>query len=188
MLFLTNMFWNNSTRMKRKWKIFTGTIVLLPLIFILPGLVTPKIKIKTNTRIKQSLTKVFVILGNPVRLSEWMDGLEKIEHIYGLPFSEGSKYRFTYTVGNSKLSAVEEIVKVDWKKRLVIDVKMSKCDIYMDMYFFQMDNYSEILVTYTLSGNDPVARLMLPWMKPMIKKKLKKGMNRFSEMMEKTNL
>ncbi len=174
--------------MKKTWKIIIGVFVLLLLVFILPGLVTRNVKIKTVTHIRQPLARVFVTFGDPVRLREWIEGFEKIEHIYGLPFSEGSKYRLTFRIGDKKMSAVEEIIKVDWKKHLMIDVEMSRGHVTADMYFFQMDKYSEIAGTFTLSGNDPVTRILLPWMKPFIKKKLENGMNRFREMMEKKKM
>ncbi|MCD6202680.1 MAG: SRPBCC family protein [Bacteroidales bacterium] len=171
--------------MKKSWKISIGAFVLLLLVFILPGLVTRKVSIKTVTHIRQPLTRVFVTFGDPARLREWMEGFEKIEHIYGLPFSEGSKYRLTFTVGDKKMSAVEEIIKVDWKKHLVIDVEMSRGHVYADMYFFQMDKFSEIAGTFTFTGNDPITRILLPWMKPFIQKKLEHGLDRFRVMMEK---
>ncbi len=173
--------------MKKKWKIITGVFLLLLLIFIIPGLVSSGIKMKTVTHIRQPLTRVFLTFGDPVRLPEWMEGFEKIEHIYGLPFAEGSKYRITVKKGGNKIIAVEEIIKVDWKKRMVLDMKTPEGSVRADIYFFQMDDYAEIMGNFTVTGGDLFTRILLPWMKPVIRKKLNNGMDRFRQMMEKND-
>ena len=168
----------------KKNKIVLTVIAAIIVVLILPGLFSGNVDIKTVTRIKQPLSRVFITFGDPVKLPDWMEDFKKIEHVSGLPYTEGSKYRVTFSAGHKEVTAIEEILKVDWKKRLKIKMKMPGLDITADLYFFQMDNYTEMQGSYIFTGKNVLTRLMLPWMKPAIRKKITNGMDRFRMMME----
>ena len=170
--------------MRRKINIVLTVIAVLIVVLVLPGLITGKVDIKTVTRINQPLSRVFITFGDPLKLPEWMKNFKKIEHVSGLPYTEGSKYRVTFISGHKQVTALEKIMKVDWKKRLTINMEMPDLDVTADLYFFQMDNYTEIQGSYIFTGKNLFSRLILPWIKPAITKKITNGMDRFRMMME----
>ena len=170
--------------MKRVRKIIWLALLLAMLIFILPGLLKKDVTFHTDTKIRKPLTSVFVTMGDPSRLANWMSGFEKIKLLQGMPFCEGSKYRLTLNLDNKRFTVVEEIVKITWKQHLVVNMKTDKADMLMDLYFFQMDDFTVIKGTYTVKGNSFGMRLLLPWIKPVIRRRIAGELEEFRKMME----
>ncbi len=172
--------------MKKRGKIIILLLLVLLLIFVLPGLFVKKVHFSTRTAIKKPLSSVFITFGDPARLAQWMTGFEKIDHLQGMPFCEGSKYRLTLNIDGRRFTVVEEILKITWKKHLIVDMKSEKADILMDLYFFRLDDQTMIEGTYNVQGNDLKTRILLPWIKPLIRKKIAEELEQFREMMEKS--
>lgn len=170
----------------KRGKIILSVLLLLLLVFLLPGLIQKKVTFTTSLKIKKPLSSVFVTMGDPARLSQWMTGFEKIDHVQGMPFCEGSKYRLSLDVDNRKYTVLEEIVKITWKKHLIVDMHTKELDMRVDLIFFRLDDQTVIEGTYTLMANTPLVRILLPWMKPKIRRKIESELERFREMMEKS--
>jgi len=171
--------------MKRIRKYIFGGIVGGLLIFILPGLLTKEVTFTTDTSIKKPLSSVYITMGDPARLSGWMSGFEKIEHVQGMPFCEGSKYLMTIDHHGKKIRVLEEIVKITWKKRLKMKMSLDHAEMLADLFFFQIDDETIIKGTYTVQGKSLWMRILLPWIKPGIRRSIEEQLDDFREMMEK---
>ncbi len=167
-------------------KILLYLLGVLLLIFVLPGIFTGKIHFNTKTEIRKPLNSVFVTLGDPARLSHWMTGFEKIEHLRGMPFCEGSSYRLEMNLNGRKYSVIEEIVKITWKKHLVLQMRSEKTDMLLDLYFFYLNDHTVIEGAYTVKANTFGMRILLPWLKPVIRHRMENEMEQFRKMMEKS--
>ena len=176
----------NGEMMKKRGKIIIVSLLVFLLIFVLPGLFVKKIRFSTSTGIKKPLSSVFITFGDPARLSQWMSGFEKIDHLQGMPFCEGSKYRLTLNIDGRRFTVVEEIIKITWKKHLIVDMTSEKADILMDLYFFRLGEQTMIEGTYEVKANNLSTRILLPWIKPLIRKKIGEELEQFREMMEKS--
>ena len=174
--------------MKKTWKILLSLLFLLLLVFLLPGMINKEVTFHTKLKINKPLSSVYITMGDPGRLSHWMTGFKKIEHLQGMPFCEGSKYRLTFSDGDHTYTIIEEIIKITWKKRLVVDMHADEMDIRMDLFFFRMDDLTMIEGTYTLKPNTFWMRILLPWVKPAIKKRIEEEFGYFKKMMEETNV
>ncbi len=170
-----------------KWtrKIAAGFVGIALLVFILPGLFTPKITFTTDTTVRKPLSSVYITMGDPSRLARWMNGFEKIEHVRGMPFCEGSTYRMTLNLKGRNVKVMEEIIRITWKKRLTMKMSLENMDMTADLIFFQIDESTVIKGTYDLRGRTWWMRLLLPWMKPVIRRDIERQLDDFREMMEK---
>ncbi len=169
---------------KKGKKILIYLFILLLLIFLLPGIFIGKIRFTSRTEIAKPLSSVYVTLGDPSRLSHWMSGFEKIEHLKGMPFCEGSTYRLGINMNGKKIWVTEEIVKITWKKHLVLKMSWEKADMLADLYFFYLNDHTVIEGTYVVEANSLGMRFLLPWLKPVIKNKMESEMEQFRKMME----
>ncbi len=172
--------------MKKTGKILLLLLLLLLLVLVLPGLINKQVTFHTKVEINKPLSSVYITIGDPARLSHWMTGFKKIEHIQGMPFCEGSKYRLTFADGDRIHTIIEEIIKITWKKHLVIDMHTDEMDMRMDLFFFQVDDLTVVEGTYLLTANSFRMRILLPWVKPAIKKRIEEEFGYFKKMMEKS--
>ena len=172
--------------MRKSVKFLLYLLIILLLVFVLPGIFTGKIHFKTKTEIKKPLSSVFVTIGDPARLAHWMTGFEEIEHLKGMPFCEGSSYRLTMNLNGKRFKVIEEIEKVTWKKHLVVKMRTEKSDMLADLYFFYLDNRTVIEGSYTIVPNTLGMKFLLPWLRPVIRQKVKTQLDQFREMIEHT--
>ncbi len=170
--------------MRKSVKVLLYLLIILLLVFVLPGIFTGKIHFNTKTEIQKPLSSVFVTIGDPARLAHWMTGFEKIEHLKGMPFCEGSSYRLTMNLNGKRFKIIEEIEKITWKKHLVVKMRSENSDMLADLYFFYLDGRTVIEGSYTIEPNTFGMRILLPWLKPVIRHKVEAQLDQFREMIE----
>lgn len=166
---------------KKLIKYILPAIIIL---VILPGLVTQHVKLSTKTAVNKPVNAVYIGLADPARLPYWFEGFQKIEHIQGMPFVEGSVYRIIWERKGKIFSATEKVVTLDWKKNLKLEMKINGLTITSDFYFYLVNDQTIVDATHMLSAHGIGKRILLPWAKPWIRKELESNFEHFRKMME----
>ncbi|NOY38161.1 MAG: SRPBCC family protein [Chlorobi bacterium] len=165
-------------------KLIKYILPALIILLILPGLVTRKVKVTTKVAVQKPIAAVYIGLADPAKLPYWFEGFQKIEHLQGMPFVPGSVYRITWERKGQTFSAVEKVVKIDWKKNLKLEMHIRGLQIDSDIYFYEIEDKTYVDGTHLISAKGLVKKILLPWAKPWIKKELYQNFMHFKEMME----
>lgn len=63
--------------------------------------------------INKPIKEVVALFDNPNNLYEWMEGLQKIEHLSGTPGEPGAKSKLLFKMGNREIEMIETITARD---------------------------------------------------------------------------
>lgn len=63
--------------------------------------------------INKPIKEVVALFDNPNNLYEWMEGLQKIEHLSGTPGEPGAKSKLLFKMGNREIEMIETITVRD---------------------------------------------------------------------------
>lgn len=63
--------------------------------------------------INKPIKEVVALFDNPNNLYEWMEGLQKFEHLSGTPGEPGAKSKLLFKMGNREIEMIETITARD---------------------------------------------------------------------------
>lgn len=66
-------------------------------------------KYACDIEINQPVQKLIALFDNPENLYQWMEGLQKFEHLSGQPGEVGSKSKLTFLMGKRKMEMIETV-------------------------------------------------------------------------------
>src|SRR5690554_761890 len=71
-------------------KYIIGIIAILAIVFLALGLIKPKITYECEITVEKPTTESWAVLQDQEKLSEWLPGFQKLEHISGTPGTAGA--------------------------------------------------------------------------------------------------
>ncbi len=75
---------------------FIGLLVLLVMGFLAIGVVKPSVSYQVQTQVAATPTEAFDVFIDVGRMSEWLEGFERIENLSGAPGEVGSRWRLHF--------------------------------------------------------------------------------------------
>lgn len=90
-------------------KYLLGILAILVIGFLLIGLIKPKVSYECEIVVDKSLAESWAVIQDQEKLSEWLPGFEKIEHISGTPGKVGAVSNVHFSTGGQKETIQETI-------------------------------------------------------------------------------
>lgn len=90
-------------------KYFVIILLSLTAVFFFIGFISPTFEYENKVTINRPVNEVFSYFINPDNLKKWMEGLERVESIEGMPLTAGSKYNLIIMQKKDSITVTEEV-------------------------------------------------------------------------------
>ncbi len=137
----------------------------------------------SNT-INGSLDEVISKFKDPEGVKHWMEGLQKIEHLSGVPGSKGAKSNFHFLHKNKEMVIAETILEENLPDHIKFGYTSSMGYNEVEMQFEKIDENVVKQTNNSYFELKGFMKLLGPLMKGMFKKQSLKYMNAFKAYVE----
>ncbi len=120
--------------MKKIFKIILGIVWLLLTVFLLAGLLMPKVKYQVQTTVDMSVEQTFTIFNDLSKIPEWIPEVKRITPIEEVAGEIGSRYTIVMDNGGTEMKMNEKVL--DYQPN-----KLVKLEFDADM-MYKTDRYT----------------------------------------------
>lgn len=147
-----------------------GVIGILIIVLLVIGFIKPVISYNCEVMVNKPIKETGYVAQDEERMSEWLEGFKKIEHVSGKPKTVGNVSNVYFTINGKEMVV----------KRTIIAIKLFECieslneTDFMNMkYSVKMTSISEktkITSSTTVKGNGVFAKSLVAFMGGSLKK------------------
>lgn len=150
-------------------KIIGGILALLFLIFLLAGLVVPRVTYQTNITVDKPLTETFTLFNDIDQLDKWIPEVKKIEVIKETPDKVGSQYKMTVVNEGNEVEMTETVTGYEENKLVSLEFdagSMHKTDTY---HFTSDGTTTTISADHVCEGTNYMMKCVFAFFKGMFR-------------------
>ncbi len=170
--------------MRKVLKIVVVLIILIPLVFFLPGIFIKSITIEQDIDIERPPKNVFFTLINPGKMEKWIPGFKKVETLDGFIHGVGSRFLLTLDIQDKEYKIIQEITVFEWKEELGIKYIMPRVVIETNIQLTALNRKTNLKIRHNLIGTNIFWRSLLVWSKPFSRKYFDKVFFDFKDLLE----
>jgi len=168
-----------------KYIMYIGiALVLLFLIFIIRGLLTPSVSYDIPLTIDRPTSVVWDVMQDESTLSDWIDGFQKTEHVSGTPGTIGAVSNVYVKQGGQESVMKETITELIPNQKMAMNFSMDFMDMDYEMVLENQGSQTLITSKSTTRGNGLFAKAMISWMTGGMKKQESKNMENLKKLVE----
>ena len=142
-------------------KYILGIIAILLIIFITLGLIKPELSYDCEIAVEKPVAESWAVIQDEEKLSEWLEGLQKIEHISGTPGTVGAVSDVHFVSDGQEMIIRETITDLVPNE----SISMSYTSDFMTMdYTLAMrpvDGKTKINTSTTARGNGMLSKSLM---------------------------
>lgn len=166
-------------------KYIVGIIAILLVVFILIGLIKPELTYECEIMVEKPLAESWAVAQDPKKMSEWLPGFQKIEHVSGTPGTVGAVSDVYFDEGGETMTIRETITEIEPEE----SISMSYTSEFMDMdYKLAMSGVNDktrINSSTTASGNGMMSKSIMALMGGAVKAQEETNLTNLKETIEK---
>ena len=170
--------------MRKVLKIVVVLIILIPLVFFLPGIFIKSVTIEQDIDIERPPKNVFFTLINPGKMEKWIPGFKKVETLDGFIHGVGSRFLLTLDIQDKEYKIIQEITVFEWKEELGIKYIMPRVVIETNIQLTALNRKTNLKIRHNLIGTNIFWRSLLVWSKPFSRKYFDKVFFDFKDLLE----
>lgn len=145
-------------------KYILGILAILVIGFFLLGLIKSEVSYESEVMVDKSLTESWAVSQDKEKMSDWLEGFQKIEHVSGTPGSVNAVSDVYFVTDGQEMIIRETITEIIPNK----SVSMLFTSDFMDMdYKLSMESIDEktkINSSTTCKGNGMISKSLLALM------------------------
>ena len=171
--------------MKKFLKYFIGIIVLLIILFIVKGLMTPSISYSSEITVDKPVKEAWAVMKDESKISEWLKGITKKEHIKGEKGAVGAVTNFTFSKDGQETIIQETIKSISPYEHIAMDFMMKdvmEMDYRMD--FSEEGGKTHIKSSTTAKGIGFFMKSMMSFMEGTMKKQEDENLNNLKKVID----
>jgi hypothetical protein len=165
-------------------KRFAISFLFLISLFILTGLLFPKISYESRIEVTKPVDKAFFTFLDAGRMGEWFTGFKKIEYLSGMPNTRGSKFKLTFDIKNEEIVAIQEVTDFKWNKVFAFTLEHKMIKVESRIEFTEKGVGTEIVSNNVVRGKGVFRRFLVPFMKSGMKKQSQEDFDRLKKVIE----
>lgn len=161
-----------------------GIIALLIIIFLLIGFIKPHISYNCEIIVNKPIEECGYVAQDEERMSEWLDGFVKIEHVSGTPKTVGNVSNVYFTNNGKEMVVKRTITAI---KSFEYMKSVSENDFMTMEYYVEMTAIGEktkISSNTTVKGNGIFAKSLMVFMGGSLKKQEKTNLVKLKNTIE----
>jgi uncharacterized protein YndB with AHSA1/START domain len=143
--------------------------------------------IKVTVTVNASVDKVWDIFMNPDYLKHWLQGLVSIEHLNGPHGKKGSTSKMKFMERGKELEIIEKVLLVNPMQQYSFDMQHQGLSTLADVRFVSIGHVTEIIQAVQFSPKGIFMKLMMPFMKGAMEKRMTNDLKKLKEFIESKN-
>lgn len=150
-----------------KW--LGGILVVLILVFLGVGIITPNFSYENKVTVKAPVERAYSVFVDESNVNKWMPTLRKIENVSGAPLEVGSKWKLIFDEEGETIEVLEEMTAIDTNERFAFNLDTEPFLGTVDIRFTAIDSTtSEIKATTTVDGKNMIWKSVMALSKTMM--------------------
>ncbi len=166
-------------------KYLLGIILLLVLLFIGKGMLTPSISYDSEITVNKSVKEAWAVMNDESKLSQWLKGIKTIEHVSGEKGTVGAVTRYTFDQDGQESIILETIKSLKPEEHIAMDFEMEGV-MNMDykVNFSEEDGKTGIKSSTTTTGAGMLMRSMVSFMQGSMQTQEDENMGNLKKLIE----
>ena len=170
--------------MRKVLKIVVVLIILIPLVFFIPGIFIKSVTIEQELEIERPPKNVFFTLINPGKMKKWIPGFKKVETLDGFIHGEGSRFLLTLEHQDKEFKIVQEITVFDWKEELGIKYITPHLVVETNIKLTGQERKTSLKIQHVLTGSNIFWRSFIVWFRPFVREYFNQVFFNFKDVLE----
>lgn len=138
----------------------------------------------TTTEIKASVEQVYALLSDDTKVSLWLKGLVQLERISGSPGQVGFQGKYTFVENNRTVIFYEEITAVEPGRSFSTQMQSNGLTMEGHTTLADLGGSTRLRVQQKVKGKTFFMKLMIPFLKGMMRKRQAEDFRRFKQLVE----
>jgi hypothetical protein len=167
------------------FKAFFAVVLAIAAILTVITVFVPEVDDRSETIIEKPLMTVFAGMLNTTIMTEWVNGLDSIEHSDGSLAMPGSQFKLHYKGNETHTVQTLEILEMAPLRSIKFKLYDETVEMVVSMDFESVDEGTKIESYVQMKGQGFVSRAFLPLLKSVIVEEGRKNMAAFKQLQEK---
>ena len=150
-------------------KYILGTIVVLILIFLALGLIKPAISYDCEITVDKPLAESWAVTQDEEKLSDWLPGFQKIEHVSGTPGTQGAVSNVFFISDGEEMTIRETITDIVPNESISMTYESGFMNMDYNLAMTSSNGKTKINTSTTAKGNSLFSRSLMALMGGSIK-------------------
>ncbi len=166
-------------------KYILGIIILLGLLFIAKGFLTPTISYDSEVLVDKSVKEAWAVMNDESKVSQWLKGITDMEHVSGEKGTVGAVTKYTFLENGQESIIFETIKSIAPNDHVAMDFEMKDVmNIDYKVNFIEKDGKTSIKSSSTTKGSGMFMRSMVSFMKGSMEKQEAENLNNLKKLIE----
>ena len=171
--------------MMKYLKYFLGFIALLALLFIGRGMLTPSISYTSEIIVDKPLQEAWSVMNDESKISQWLKGITKVEHISGEKGKVGAVTKYTFMQDGQESIVLETLKAIRPNEQVAMDFVIEEVmamDYQVD--FNEKEGKTHIKSSTTTKGIGLFMQSMVSFMQGSMQTQEDENMNNLKTLIE----
>ena len=147
-----------------------GIIAILVIGFLALGLIKPKATYECEIIVEKPLTETWAVLQDQEKLSEWLPGFQKMEHVSGTPGTIGAVSNVYFDNDGQNMIIKETITDIKPNESISMSYESDFMNMDYKLRVTSVDGKTKINSITTTEGNGIVSKSIMALMGGSLKK------------------
>jgi len=166
-------------------KYLLGIILLLVLLFIGKGFLTPSISYGSTITVDKPLKEAWAVMNDESKITEWLKGITKVEHVSGEKGTVGAVTKYTFEENGQQSDVVETIKSISPEESITMDFVMEDVmEMDYKVEFAEKEGKTQIKSSTVTKGVGLFMRSMVSFMTGTMKKQEDENMGNLKKLID----
>ena len=142
-------------------KYILGLIAVLVIGFLLMGIIKPKLSYDCEIMVEKSAAESWAVVQDEEKMSEWLPGFQKIEHVSGTPGSVGAVSNVYFDNDGQQMSIRETITEIVPDESISMTFEDDFMNMDYKMSLTSINGKTKINSSTTAVGNGMISKSIM---------------------------
>lgn len=142
-------------------KYILGIVAILLIGFFLLGLIKPELAYECEVMVDKPLAESYAVSQDPEKMSDWLIGFQKIEHVSGTPGTVGAVSDVYFMEGGQEMIIRETITDIVPNESIAMSFASDFMDMDYTIRMTPMDGKTKISSSTTAIGNGMFSKSLM---------------------------
>lgn len=150
-------------------KYILGLLAVLLIVFLSMGIITPKLSYDCEIVVEKSAAESWAVVQDEAKMSEWLTGFQKVEHLSGTPGTVGAVSLVYFDNEGQQMSIQETITDIVPNESISMTFEDDFMDMDYKMALTSIDGKTKINSSTTVVGNSMLSKSILVFIRGSLK-------------------
>lgn len=161
-----------------------GILSILVIVFLAIGFVKPNVAYDCEIMVEKSTDESWSVLQDTEKLSEWLPGFQKIEHVSGTPGTKGAVSKIYFDNKRESMTIQETITDMVPNEYITMKYESDFMDMDYKLSISSVNGTTKINTSTTAEGNGIIYKSLLALMGSSLKEQEEANLSNLKKTIE----